>query len=110
MGARRRRVQFARARVIVMGVWQKFAAVLEEFRVRVTGIIRGQVIVVAGLFVLVAPGFAYAQSSTLQLKQTRNESQPQLLTAAEIADLGDPFFNLLLKDKADNVTLTDVQN
>lgn len=110
MGARRCRVQFARARVIGMGVWRKFVGILDQFRVRVTGIIRGRAIVVAGLFVLVAPGFAYAQSSTLQFKQTRNESQPKLLTAAEIADLGDPFFNLLLKDKADKVTLTDVQN
>src|SRR5688500_17012113 len=109
MGARWCRVQFARARVIVMRTsWRKFVAILDQFQVGVTGIIRGRAIVVAGLFVLLAPGFAYAQSSTLQFKQTRNESQPQLLTAAEIANLGDPFFNLLVKDRADKVALADV--
>jgi hypothetical protein len=108
MGARRCRVRFARARVIVMGACRKFVAILDQFRVRVTGIIRGRALVAAGIFILAAPGFAYAQSSALQFKQTRNESQPQLLTAAEIANLGDPFFNLLVKDKADKVMLADV--
>lgn len=67
-------------------------------------------VIVAASFALLAPGLSYAQSSPLQFKQTSDVSQPQRLTAAEIANLDDPFFNLLLKDKANRVTLSDVQD
>ena len=59
----------------------------------------------------IASGFGYAQipPNALQLKQLRNADTPQVMTPTEIAALGDPFFKLLLKDKADRVTLADVQ-
>ena len=60
---------------------------------------------VAGLIVLITNNFIYAQSSPLQFKQTREGSQLEALTPSEIATLGDPLFNLLLKNKANIVKL-----
>jgi len=59
------------------------------------------------LVILVQP-FAYAQSSPLQFKQSRDGAPAQLLSAAEMASLGDPLFNLVLKEHANLVKLMDV--
>src|SRR4029453_10543205 len=56
------------------------------------------------LVILVQP-FAYAQSSPLQFKQSRDGAPAQLLSAAEMASLGDPLFNLVLKEHANLVKL-----
>ncbi|WP_074744117.1 hypothetical protein [Nitrosospira multiformis] len=64
------------------------------------------------IYATIASSFGHAQAppNALQLKQLRNGDKPQVMTAVEIAGLGDPVFKLLLKDKADRVTLADVQD
>lgn len=64
------------------------------------------------IYAAITSSFGYAQTppNALQLKQLRNGDEPQVMTPTEIAALGDPFFKLLLKDKADRVTLADVQD
>lgn len=50
-----------------------------------------------------------AQSTPLRLKQDRDGTPAQALSAAEFATLGDPFFKLMLKDKANTVSLRDIE-
>src|SRR5207249_1356215 len=45
----------------------------------------------------------------LRFKQARDGAALEVLSAAEIATLGDPLFNLLLKDRADVVKLSEVE-
>lgn len=53
---------------------------------------------------------AYAQSTGGRLLKQSTESSPvQPLTATELADLGDPFFNLVLKDRADATNLATIE-
>jgi hypothetical protein len=63
-----------------------------------------------GLASLVGGGYLSAQSAPLRLKQLSEETTPQPLTAAEASTLGDPLFNLLLRDKADTTRLSAVQD
>ncbi|MGH8659249.1 MAG: hypothetical protein ACREV4_12455 [Gammaproteobacteria bacterium] len=66
-----------------------------------------RILFAAGLLALIGQNLAYAQSP-LRFKQTSEGSPPQLLSASEIATLGDPLFKLLLKDKANTVKLLEV--
>ncbi len=65
---------------------------------------------IATLALLVAGATpALGQSFPLRFKQTRDGAQVQVLTAAESATLGDPLFNLLLKEKANTVKLANIE-
>lgn len=66
-------------------------------------------VVLAGIAILSSSTPLQAQSSSLALKQLREGVAPQLLDASELATLGDPLFNLVLKDKADKVKLSEIQ-
>ena len=57
----------------------------------------------------VAPALAQSGGVTL-LKQERNGASTQKLTAGELASLGDPLFNLVLKDHADVTNLSEIEN
>jgi hypothetical protein len=50
----------------------------------------------------------FSQSSPLSFKQENNTAPLAALTASEFASLGDPLFNLLLKDKSDQTDLEEV--
>ena len=53
---------------------------------------------------------AYAQSTGASLLKQSTESSPvQPLTATELAELGDPFFNLVLKDGVDATNLAMIE-
>src|SRR5262245_1637158 len=52
---------------------------------------------------------AHGQTSPLRFKQERDGVSPTILTASELAVLGDPLFNLVLKDRANLVKLADVE-
>lgn len=56
---------------------------------------------------LIASGVS-AQSTTLRFKQETDGASPVPLSAAEKAELGDPLFDLLLRDKADARTLDEI--
>jgi hypothetical protein len=65
------------------------------------------------LFLAVWAGTAFLPGSSaaeLQLKQTRNTVAPTPLTAAERAELGDPFFERVLKNNAEVTLLKDIVN
>lgn len=57
----------------------------------------------------VTPVLAQPGGVTL-LNQERNGVRPQKMTAEELASLGDPLFNLVLKEHADVTNLTEVEN
>lgn len=57
----------------------------------------------------VAPVLAQSGGVTL-LRQERNGVIPQKMTAEELASLGDPLFNLVLKEHADVTNLTEIEN
>jgi hypothetical protein len=59
--------------------------------------------------VLTSRLMVYGQSS-LMLTQDRDGVSPRLLTPSEKAALGDPLFNLVLRDHADETSLTAIQN
>jgi hypothetical protein len=65
--------------------------------------------VVAVAVVLLMAISTAAQNSPLQLKQDRDGAPAQTLSALEFASLGDPLFNLVLKDKANVVKLSDIE-
>src|SRR5262249_42626799 len=52
---------------------------------------------------------SHGQTSPLRFKQERDDTAPTLLTPAELSVLGDPLFNLVLKDKANLVKLADIE-
>jgi hypothetical protein len=56
------------------------------------------------------PGLSRAQPSPLGFKQKSDTAQVTALKASEFAALGDPLFNLVLKDKANLTKLVDVQS
>lgn len=58
-----------------------------------------------------APALAQSGGVALTLlKQERNGAPTQELTAGELASLGDPLFNLVLKDHADVTNLSEIEN
>lgn len=62
------------------------------------------------LYVLaLAPLRASGEEATLLLKQARDGLPAENLTAAEFAQLGDPFFSLVLRQNADALTLTEIE-
>src|SRR5436309_11081949 len=66
--------------------------------------------VVSGLICSVGVLTAFGQpTSTLLLKQDRDGAPAQHLSASEMALLGDPFFNLVLRDKAQTTNLADIE-
>jgi hypothetical protein len=65
--------------------------------------------VAIAVFVGVAFAVAHAQSTQLVSKQLRDGEALVDISPAELAALGDPLFNLVLKDKANLIKLTDVE-
>lgn len=57
---------------------------------------------------LLSPHWAMCQPNSLKLKQDHDGGMVTNLTTAELAKLGDPFFNLLLKDKANLAKLSEI--
>jgi hypothetical protein len=57
----------------------------------------------------ILPGSSHGQPSPLRFKQVRDDTTPTLLTPSELAVLGDPLFNLVLKDRANLVKLADIE-
>ena len=66
-------------------------------------------VLVIGLLWLVVNVLVRAQSSPLQFMQATDSSAPVPLNASERAQLGDPMFNLVLRNHANVVTLSGVQ-
>ena len=63
-----------------------------------------------GLIIVPLASQALAQATVpLSFKQDRDNSPIQALTAAELTMLGDPLFNLVLKSRADIVTLASLE-
>ena len=60
-------------------------------------------------FVIAACSWTRAEQ-TLSLKQVRDGAPAISLSGRELAELGDAFFNLVLKDHADVVALSQVEN
>lgn len=56
----------------------------------------------------VTPALAQSAGVTL-LKQERNGLRPQKMTTEELAPLGDPLFNLVLKEHADITNLSEIE-
>lgn len=54
------------------------------------------------------PALAQSAGVTL-LKQEKNGLQPQMMNTEELASLGDPLFNLVLKEHADITNLTEIE-
>jgi len=46
----------------------------------------------------------------LQLKQSRDNASAELLSTAELEALGDPFFEIVLRNHADVASLSDIEN
>ncbi len=90
--------------------WSDFFSFFKQFPTCSPASIRWGEIAVSGALALIVSDLGHAQTSSLRLKQAAIDSRPQPMTPGEIAGLGDPVFNLLLRDKADKVTLTEVQN
>src|SRR5437762_1209032 len=61
------------------------------------------------LFCVMALAIAYGQTSPLRFKQERDGVSPAVLTPSELSVLGDPLFNLVLKDKANLVKIADIE-
>jgi hypothetical protein len=72
--------------------------------------IRLRIRVFVGVVVLLVAVSVAAQNSPLRLKQDRDGAPAQTLSMPEFASLGDPLFNLVLKDKANLVKLSDVEH
>jgi hypothetical protein len=67
-------------------------------------------IVTSGVVLLALVVALSAQpASVLLLKQDRDGVPAQNLSAAELSSLGDPFFNLVLKDRADATALSVIE-
>lgn len=49
-------------------------------------------------------------AQTLSLKQRINNQPAELMSTAELSNLADPFFNIVLKNKADVVSLSGIEN
>jgi hypothetical protein len=64
---------------------------------------------VGAVIALLATVPAAAQNSPLRLKQDRDGAPAQILSTLEFASLGDPLFNLVLKDQANLVKLSDIE-
>ena len=60
-------------------------------------------------FCVTASATAYGQTSPLRFKQERDGVSPTVLTPSELSVLGDPLFNLVLKDKANLVKPADIE-
>jgi hypothetical protein len=59
---------------------------------------------------LIAAVHALAQTGSNDvLKQERNGVEAKKLTSEEMSSLGDPFFNLVLKNHADVTDLTEIE-
>src|SRR4051812_15680461 len=52
---------------------------------------------------------SHGQASPLRFKQDRDGASTATLSATELGALGDPMFNLMLKDKANLIKLADVE-
>ncbi|MBW3600213.1 MAG: hypothetical protein KY475_23435, partial [Planctomycetes bacterium] len=65
-----------------------------------------------GLALIGAPlaGSSCAEDIPLRFKQERDSSPLQALSAAEFATLGDPLFNLVLKDKSHVTKLSEIES
>lgn len=61
------------------------------------------------LAAVLSPAWGRAQPAPLGFKQKADGAKLTALTASEFAALGDPLFNLVLKDKANLTKLVDVQ-
>jgi hypothetical protein len=70
---------------------------------------RNVLAVAACLCATVSSSSSYGQATHLSLKQDRDGAVTTSLTGAELTALGDPLFNLVLKDKANLIKLSDVE-
>ena len=86
------------------GIDMRMANILRET------IIRGAIAltVILGIFTI---GIFSAQAQPVSLlKQTHDRARVEPLPPAELDELGDPFFNLVLQKRPDVTNLTDIEN
>src|SRR5207249_4004383 len=67
------------------------------------------VFALASLYCVTVLPTAHGQTSPLRFKQDRDGASPTVLTPSELAVLGDPLFNLVLKDKANLIKVADIE-
>src|SRR5258708_7572766 len=66
-------------------------------------------IAAAVLCAAMSASVCFAQTTPLRFKLERDGSALTTLTPAELGELGDPLFNLVLKDHANLLKLADVE-
>ncbi len=62
-----------------------------------------------GTVMILSAAVSAAQNSPLQWSQNRDGAPADALSAADFASLGDPLFNLVLRDKAHLVKLSEIE-